>query len=123
MNEIEMYHELLDSGYSEKQIKKFLSGELSKEAFEKLIEAKEEQTSVDKKGKVKFKNVNHQRRAEKLGRLSDGNMTIYMNIALRYFENRCALSGERFESFGNGKLENSAAKNNLSAEHVVALCQ
>ena len=123
MNEIEMYHELLDSGYSEKQIKKFLSGELSKEAFEKLIEAKEEQTSVDKKGKVKFKNVNHQRRAEKLGRLSDGNMTTYMNIALRYFENRCALSGERFESFGNGKLENSAAKNNLSAEHVVALCQ
>ena len=50
-------------------------------------------------------------------------MTTYMNIALRYFENRCALSGERFESFGNGKLENSAAKNNLSAEHVVALCQ
>ena len=33
------------------------------------------------------------------------------------------MSGEIFESFGSEKVQNSAAKSNLSAEHIVPLCQ
>ena len=69
-------------------------------------------------GKVEFTNVDHSRRAGRFGRISDGNTTEYANIALEYFGNRCALSGEKFETF---ELENSSYTTNLSAEHVVAL--
>ena len=51
--------------------------------------------------------------------MSDGETAKYLNVALEYFDNRCALSGEKFVKFDKkteGKLTN------LSAEHVVALC-
>ena len=69
-------------------------------------------------GKVEFTHVNHSRRAKRLERISDGDTTEYANIALEYFGNRCALSGEKFETF---ELDNSIKTTNLSAEHVVAL--
>ena len=120
--EKERYQELLDIGYTETQIKKILEkDELTKELYERLIEEKETSTTKDKTGHIKFKNVNHQERAEKFGRVSDGDTTEYLNIALKYFNYRCALSGEIFESFG--KVNNTKAKSNLSAEHIVPLCQ
>ena len=122
MIEKERYQELLDIGYTETQIKKILEkDELTKELYERLIEEKETSTTKDKTGHIKFKNVNHQERAEKFGRVSDGDTTEYLNIALKYFNYRCALSGEIFESFG--KVNNTKAKSNLSAEHIVPLCQ
>ena len=124
MIEKERYQELLDIGYTETQIKKILEkDELTKELYERLIEEKETSTTKDKTGHIKFKKVNHQERAKKSGRISDGNTTAYLNIALEYFNYRCALSGEQFKSFNDEKVENSFAKNNLSAEHVVPLCQ
>ena len=111
-------------GYKEAQIKKILEkDELTKELYERLIEEKETSTTKDKTGHIKFKKVYHQERAKKLGRISDGNTSAYLNIALEYFNYRCALSGEKFESFEDEKVENSFAKNNLSAEHIVPLCQ
>ena len=122
MIEKERYQELLNIGYTETQIKKILEkDELTKELYERLIEEKETSTTKDKTGHIKFKNVNHQERAEKFGRISDGDTTEYLNIALKYFNYRCALSGEVFESFG--KVNNTKAKSNLSAEHIVPLCQ
>ena len=124
MIEKERYQELLDIGYTETQIKKILEkDELTKELYERLIEEKETSTTKDKTGHIKFKKVNHQERAKKSGRISDGNTAAYLNIALEYFNYRCALSGEQFKSFNDEKVENSFAKNNLSAEHVVPLCQ
>ena len=124
MNKEEMYQGLRDVGYTEKQIEKLLVSELTEEQYGQLIEAKAEKVNVDKKsGNLKFMKVNHGKRAEKFGRLSDGDTTKYMNIALNYFDNRCALSGEEFKSFKEGNVKNSKAKSNLSAEHVVALCQ
>ena len=124
MIEKERYQELLDIGYTETQIKKILEkDELTKELYERLIEEKETSTTKDKTGHIKFKKINHQERAKKSGRISDGNTTAYLNIALEYFNYRCALSGEQFKSFNDEKVENSFAKNNLSAEHVVPLCQ
>ena len=122
MNKEEMYQGLRDAGYTEKQIEKLLVSELTEEQYGQLIEAKAEKVNIDKKsGNLKFTKVNHSKRAEKFGRISDGDTTAYLNIALEYFEHRCALSGEKFESFGN--VKDSKAKSNLSAEHVVALCQ
>jgi len=124
MEKKEMHQGLLDAGYTEKQIEKILTSELTEEQYEQLIEAKAEKVNIDKKsGNLKFIKVNHSKRAEKFGRLSDGDTTKYMNIALKYFDNRCALSGEEFKSFKEGNVKNSKAKSNLSAEHVVALCQ
>ena len=106
-------------GYKESQIYKILEkDELTKELYERLIEEKETSTTKDKTGHIKFKKVYYQERAKKLGRISDGNTSAYLNIALEYFNYRCALSGEKFESFEDEKVENSFAKNNLSAEHV-----
>ena len=111
-------------GYKESQIYKIIEkDELTKELYERLIEEKETSTKKDKTGHIKFKKVYHQERAKKLGRISDGNTSAYLNIALEYFNYRCALSGEKFESFEDEKVENSFAKNNLSAEHIVPLCQ
>ena len=122
MIEKERYQELLDIGYTETQIKKILEkDELTKELYERLIEEKETSTTKDKTGHIKFKKVNHQERAKQSGRISDGNTAAYLNIALKYFNYRCALSGEIFESFG--KVNNTKAKSNLSAEHIVPLCQ
>ena len=67
-----------------------------------------------------FQNVNHSERAYGFGRVSDGNTTKHMNVALEYFGHRCALSGEKFVKFD----ENINRKNsNLSSEHVIALVQ
>ena len=124
MIEEEIRQGLINVGYTDQQIEEVLKEELTQAMFEQLIEAKEEQTYCDKTGNVRFKNVNHSKRAvKKFERISDGNTTVYMNIALKYFGNRCALSGEKFESYENGKIQNSVAKSNLSAEHVIALCQ
>ena len=116
-----MHNGLLEVGYTEKQIKKYLANGLTEEEYERLIEVHTEKTSTDKEGYVKFTYVNHSERADKFGRISDGNTTKYMNIALKYFSDRCALSGEKFEGFE--KVKNSKVKSNLSAEHIVALCQ
>ena len=124
MNKEEIYQGLRDAGYTEKQTEKLLASELTEEQYKQLIEAKAEKVNIDKKsGNLKFIKVNHSKRAEKFGRLSDGDTTKYMNITLKYFDNRCALSGEEFKSFKEGNVKNSKAKSNLSAEHVVALCQ
>ena len=124
MNKEEMYQGLRDVGYTKKQIEKLLTSELTEEQYEQLIEAKAEKVNVDNKsGILKFIKVNHCKRAEKFGRLSDGDTTKYMNIALKYFHNRCALSGEEFKSFKEGNVKNLKAKSNLSADHVIALCQ
>ena len=120
MDEEEMIQGLEEAGYSEKEIDKLIEEGLTEEQYEELLMEKEEQVSVSN-GRVKFKSVNHSERAVKFGRLSDGDITKYVNVALEYFGNRCALSGEEFVSFG--KVENLLAKSNLSAEHVVALCQ
>ena len=122
-NKLEGYIQILvDVGYMEEEIYKYIEKGLTKEIFERLIAEKEESVSV-RNGQVKFKYVNHKDRAEKFGRISDGDTTAYLNVALEYFEHRCALSGESFENFGRGKLQNSAARSNLSAEHIVPLCQ
>ena len=124
MEKEEMYQGLREVGYTEKQIEKLLTREFTEEEYEQLIEAKAEKVNIDKKsGNLKFVKVNHSKRAEKFGRLSDGDTTRYMNIALKYFGNRCALSGEEFKYFKEGNVKNSKAKSNLSAEHVIALCQ
>ena len=122
-NKLEEYIQILiDVGYMEEEIYEYIEKGLTKELFERLIAEKEESVQV-RNGQVKFKYVNHKDRAEKFGRISDGDTTAYLNIALEYFEHRCALSGEKFKNFGRGKLQNSAAKSNLSAEHIVPLCQ
>ena len=86
------------------------------------IEEKEEfETSYDKKNnRVKFKVVLHESRAEKFGRITDGSTAKFLNIALEYFEYRCALSGERFVKFD--KKVRKGIATNLSAEHMVPLC-
>lgn len=102
----------------EEEIYDDIEKELTKEQLE-LLEIEKEQSTEVRNGQVEFASVNHSERANKFGRASDGDITEYANIALEYFGHRCALSGERFVSFDekvNGK------KQNLSAEHVVALC-
>ena len=105
-----------------------LEEELTEEELE-LREIEKEQSTKVENGKVKFANVDHSSRADKMGRISDTqrkisdtqkgrNITKYCNVALEYFGYRCALSGERFVSFDE-KIEGK--KSNLSAEHVIAL--
>ena len=120
-----MFQQLLEAGYSERELNKYLETNLlTKELFERLINEKEEQVVIDKDGNVvRFNRVNHSKRAAEFERESDGNTAKYVNIALKYFGYRCALSGEKFASFGEDKIENSSARSNLSAEHVVPLCQ
>ena len=78
------------------EIKDEIEQELTKEELE-LREIEKEQSTKLKNGQVEFKSVNHSERAAKFGRVSDGDTTKYVNIALEYFGHRCALSGERFE--------------------------
>ena len=104
----------------EKYDEEALDTELTKEQLE-LLEIGKEQSVKTRNGQVEFNSVNHSERAEKFGRVSDGDTTKYVNIALEYFGHRCALSGERFTKF-DGKVQKTSAKSNLSAEHVVALC-
>lgn len=89
--------------------------------YEETIESIQGENTRTKKGYVIFENVNHSDRAAKFKVLSDGEVAEYVNVALEYFNNRCALSGERFEKF-KGKIDRKIGTN-LSAEHVVALCQ
>lgn len=89
--------------------------------YEENIESTQGENTKIKKGHVIFEKVNHSDRAAKFKVLSDGEVAEYVNIALEYFNNRCALSGERFEKF-KGKIDRKISTN-LSAEHVVALCQ
>ena len=89
--------------------------------YEETIESIQGENARTKKGHVIFEKVNHSDRAAKFKVLSDGEVAEYLNVALEYFNNRCALSGERFEKF-KGKIDRKIGTN-LSAEHVVALCQ
>lgn len=89
--------------------------------YEETIESIQGENTRTKKGHVIFEKVNHSDRAAKFKVLSDGEVAEYVNVALEYFNNRCALSGERFEKF-KGKIDRKIGTN-LSAEHVVALCQ
>ena len=95
---------------------------------ENFIEEQEElsdndQVEQDSKGQVKFKSVNHHKRAEANEVESDGEIATYANYALEYFGYRCALSGEKFVVFDNPVEREGNAKltTNLSAEHIVAL--
>ena len=95
---------------------------------ENFIEEQEElsdndQVEQDSKGQVKFKSVNHHKRAEANEVESDGETATYANYALEYFGYRCALSGEKFVVFDNAveREENAKLTTNLSAEHIVAL--
>ena len=95
---------------------------------ENFIEEQEElsdndQVEQDSKGQVKFKSVNHHKRAEANEVESDGETATYANYALEYFGYRCALSGEKFVAFDNAVEREGNAKltTNLSAEHIVAL--
>ena len=85
---------------------------------QELAEIESEQEEKIEKGKAKFARVNHIERAATKGRQTDGDTTWAANIALEYFGNRCALSGEEFKVFDK-KI--SGKRTNLSAEHVVAL--
>ena len=88
-------------------------------------------TSYDKKNNVvKFKQVNHSNRADSFGRISDGETSKFLNIALEYFNYRCALTGERFVKFDKSistedeeTQEIIKLKSNLSVEHMVPLCR
>ena len=89
--------------------------ELSEELFEDKL-------TKDKEGHAKFKVVNHSERALANGVSSDGEVAIYANYALEYFDYRCALSGEKFVIFDEPvKREKNKITTNLSAEHIVAL--
>ena len=101
---------------------------LMDEKEKKLIE---EVTSYDKKNNiVKFKQVNHSERADKFGRISDGETSKFLNVALEYFNYRCALTGEKFVKFDKSistedeeTQDIEKLKSNLSAEHMVPLCR
>ena len=95
---------------------------------ENFIEEQEElsdndQVEQDSKGQVKFKSVNHHKRAEANEVESDEEMSTYANYALEYFNHRCALSGESFVIFDKPvqREKNNRITTNLSAEHIVAL--
>ena len=98
---------------------------------EKEKKLSEEVTSYDKKNnKVKFKQVNHSERADIFGRISDGETSKFLNVALEYFNYRCALTGEKFVKFDKSiSTEDEETqdilklKSNLSAEHMVPLCR
>ena len=77
----------------------------------------------DSKGQVKFKSVNHSKRAEANEVETDGEIATYANYALEYFGYRCALSGEKIVIFVKPveREGNARVTTNLSAEHIVAL--
>ena len=77
----------------------------------------------DSTGQVKFKSVNHSKRAEANELETDGEIATYVNYALEYFNYRCALSGERFVIFDEPiqRGKNNKLITNLSAEHILAL--
>lgn len=75
----------------------------------------EESTSIED-GHVKFVRFDNSDRAETRELMSDGNITYYLNVALEYFNYRCAISGELLKDFGE------ELGRNLSGEHVVPLC-
>ena len=92
------------------------------------IEEPEELSDNDKvvqnsKGQVKFKSVNHSKRAEANEVETDGEIATYANYALEYFGYRCALSGEKLVIFVKPveREGNARVTTNLSAEHIVAL--
>ncbi len=123
IDEEEAFEGLQEVGYSKKKINEFLERGLTKKLYELLLRAKEEKITIDELGHILFDYFNNNGRAVKFGRKSDGNTKDYLNIALKYFGYRCALSGEEFSSFGKDGVENLAARSNLSGEHVVPLCQ
>ena len=86
-------------------------------------EALSDKVVQDKKGQVKFKSVNHRKRAEANEVETDGEIATYANYALEYFGYRCALSGEKLVIFDNPveRKGNARVITNLSAEHIVAL--
>ena len=88
-----------------------------------IEESDNDKVEQDSKGQVKFKSVNHYRRAEANEVETDGEIATYANYALEYFGYRCALSGEKFVVFENPveREKNNRITTNLSAEHVVAL--
>ena len=69
--------------------------------YEEYADYFEDKTEKDKSGQVKFKSVNHHKRAEANEVESDGEIATYANYALEYFGHRCALSGEKFVAFDN----------------------
>ena len=92
------------------------------------IEEPEELSDNDKvvqnsKGQVKFKSVNHSKRAEANEVETDVEIATYANYALEYFNYRCALSGEKFVIFDEPiqRGKNNKLITNLSAEHILAL--
>ena len=80
---------------------------------------KEEKYEIDKKTKeLKYTYVSYEEKANQYGRRTDGESSRFLNVALEYFNNRCALSGEKFNIF-EGKA--SGRNNSLSAEHMVPI--
>ena len=78
-----------------------------------------EEISTTDTGGLRFNDVaNLRRRAQKIGRISDSGMLLAANIALKYFNNRCALSGEQFVVFDE-KI--NTITTNLTAEHVISM--
>ncbi len=87
-----------------------------------LDEIEGEKVESNEDGQLVYKSVYHKDRAAKFGVLSDGETSKYVNIALEYFDHRCALSGEKFEYIDAEEIDRKLTSN-LSAEHVVPLCQ
>ena len=87
-----------------------------------LDEIEGEKVEFNEDGQLVYKSVYHKDRAAKFGVLSDGETSKYVNIALEYFDHRCALSGEKFEYIDAEEIDRKLTSN-LSAEHVVPLCQ
>lgn len=84
-----------------------------------IVDEPLEEISITDTGELRFNDVaNLRRRAQKNGRISDSGMLLAANIALKYFNNRCALSGEQFVVF-NEKI--GTITTNLTAEHVISM--
>lgn len=69
-----------------------------------LEEILQEQKVEKVDGHLRFKKWNNFRRAERNKRISDSksrgaSLAKWINVALEYFDNRCALSGEEFVEF------------------------
>ena len=66
-----------------------------------------------------FKTVNHSGRVRKSNnQITDGEVAKFLNVALEYFDYRCALSGEEFFEWDERV---NRMKCNLSAEHMIPL--
>ena len=88
--------------------------------------------NYDKKtNRIKFRTVNHSERAFEFHRITDYETSKFLNIALEYFDYRCAITGERFVEFDKAIIveneeeqeETVKLKSNLSAEHMIPLCR